>query len=304
MRVFDLHCDTITECSNEGINLRKNNLHLDLERASALGDYTQVFAVWIPDDIRGQNALDYFEKTADCFYRELKSNSDLLSLRSEGLNTPVKAILGLEGGSGAGGTLEGLHRVYERGVRVITLAWKNHNEIAGGAFSEGGFTDYGKAFVKEAEALGIIIDASHLNRESFFELSSFASKPFIATHSNADIVDNPKGRARNLTKEQIEVIRDMGGIIGLNYYVDFIETDEIKGIDALARQLEYFFSLGCENLLALGSDYDGCKISPELCGVEKLPSVYNGLISRGFDDAFLQKLFYDNANEFLQSIDV
>ena len=96
----------------------------------------------------------------------------------------------------------------------------------------------------------------------------------------------------------------MGGIIGLNYYVDFIETDEIKGIDALARQLEYFFSLGCENLLALGSDYDGCKINPELCGVEKLPSVYNGLISRGFDDAFLQKLFYDNANELLQSIGV
>ena len=302
MKFFDLHCDTIGACSDKNIPLYKNDLHIDLQRGSGIGSYNQVFAIWIPDELRGKDAQAYFDKTADYFYKELEQNNSLISCFDKSENTPVKAILSVEGGSACAGTIEGLYHLYSRGVRIITLTWNAVNEIASGAFSEGGFTEFGKEFVKEAEKLGIVLDVSHLNRQSFFEFLESSEKPFIASHSNADIVNNIYARKRNLTKEQILCIKERKGLIGLNFCLDFIENQGACGIDALCRQMDYFLSLGCEDVIAFGSDYDGCEIHKDLCGVEKIPSVYKALGLRGYDDNFLNKLFYENAFEFFKNI--
>lgn len=300
MRFFDLHCDTIGECSNNNLSLKNNKLHIDLDRARVLDGYTQVFAIWIPDELRRVFAVEYFNKTADYFYKEIEKNSDLISLYDDKKATPVKAILAVEGASACGGTLEGLHHLYERGVRLITLTWNAKNEIGSGAFSEGGLTPFGKEFIKEAEALGIILDVSHLNRQGFFELAEIATKPFIASHSNANIVDNEFGKKRNLDKEQIEIIKQAKGLIGLNFCRDFIEDDKAEGIDAIQRQIEYFLSMGCEDVIAFGSDYDGCPVHNDLCGIEKIPSVYKALADRGFDEKILKKLFWENAEKLFR----
>lgn len=301
MKIFDLHCDTIGECYNEGLALRSNNLHLSLERAKKYENYTQLFAVWIPDEKRGNEAVEYFNNVSDCFYNEIQRNSDLISLYSSENATPIKAILTVEGGSACGGTIEGLRALYEKGVKVITLTWNGTNEIASGALvAEGGFTDFGREFIKIAEDLGIILDVSHLNKQSFFEFVEISTKPFIASHSNADIVNNPYAHKRNLTDEQIDIIRERGGIIGLNYYKAFLENEGIYGVDALAQQIEYFISKGCGDIIALGSDYDGCRINDELCGVEKLDSVYEKLLTYGFTKEVLDKLFFINAHNFFE----
>lgn len=301
MRFFDLHCDTIGECSNNSLSLLQNDLHIDLKRGSLIGDYVQVFAVWIPDEFRGEKAETYFNNTADYFYNEIRNNNASISLLSENKNTPIKAVLSVEGGSACGGTIEGLCELFNKGVRIVTLTWNSKNEIASGAFSEGGFTEFGKEFVKTAERLGIVLDVSHLNRQSFFELLEISQKPFIASHSNADIVNNPYGQKRNLSKEQILCIKERKGLIGLNFCLDFIEDEEAQGLDALCRQIDYFLSLGCEDVIAFGSDYDGCKIHEELCGVEKIPSLYKSLQERGYDKNILDKLFYENAFNFFKS---
>ncbi len=300
MKYFDLHCDTIGECSNNALSLRKNNLHIDLQRAKAIDAYTQVFAVWIPDELRGVEAMDYFDKTVDYFYKEIEADKDLISPYNSPQKTPVKAILSVEGGSACAGTIEGLHHLYERGVRLITLTWNSVNEIGSGAFSEGGLTPFGKEFIKEAEKLGIILDASHLNRQSFFELSEIAEKPFVASHSNADIVDNKYAKKRNLNKDQIQIIKQHNGLIGLNFCCDFIEAENAKGIDALQRQVEYMLSLGCEDVISIGSDFDGCDIHKDLCGIEKIPLLFNNLKNRGLDDNILDKLFFNNAEKFFK----
>lgn len=298
MRYFDLHCDTIGECSNNNLSLRKNALHIDLERAKALHKYTQVFAIWIPDQFRGKAAVKYFDKTADYFYKELEKNKERISLYGSGENTPVKAILAVEGGSACNGTIEGLHHLYDKGVRLITLTWNAPNEIACGAFSEGGFTKFGKEFVKEAEELGITLDVSHLNRQSFFEFTELSQKPFIASHSNADIVNNEYGRKRNLNDEQIRIIKECNGLIGLNFCREFIEDENACGVDAICRQLYYFLNSGCEDIIAFGSDFDGCTVHTDLCGIEKIPILFKKLINKGFGEAFLKKLFYENADNF------
>ena len=298
MKYFDLHCDTIGECSNNNFSLRKNELHIDLERAKEIDNYTQVFAVWIPDELRGKTAVDYFDKPADYFYKELDKNEDKISLFTSDKKTPIKAILSAEGGSACGGTIEGLEHLYERGVRVVTLTWNGVNEIGSGAFSDGGLTPFGKEFIKKAEALGIVLDASHLNKQGFFELAEISNKPFIASHSNADIVNNEFGKKRNLSLEQILVIKERKGLIGLNFCRDFIEDENAVGVDSVYRQIEYLLSLGCDDIIAIGSDYDGCTIHNDLSGIEKIPPLFNELKNRGLDENLLNKLFYKNAEMF------
>ena len=302
MRIFDLHCDTAGECYNQGLSLYSNNLHLSIERASGYEEYTQLFAVWIPDELRGNEAVEYFNNVADNFYKELELHKDCVSVYGTEAKTHVKAILTVEGGSACGGTIQGLKELYNRGVRVITLTWNANNEIAAGAFSEGGLTDFGKEFISTCEELGIVIDVSHLNRQSFFDVAACAQKPFIASHSNADIVDNDYGRKRNLTKAQLDVVKAKGGIVGLNYYTEFIEDSEARGIDALCRQIDYFVSQGYEDMLALGSDFDGCRIHQDLSGVEKLGGVYKVLLDKGYSSELLDKLFYKNAADLFNKM--
>lgn len=298
MRYFDLHCDTIGECSNNNLSLKNNSLHIDLKRAEKISEYTQVFAIWIPDELRGKDAVKYFDKTADYFYREIEKNNELISLYSSEEKTPVKAILSVEGGSACGGTIEGLYHLYERGVRLVTLTWNAPNEIACGAFSEGGFTEFGKEFVKASEKLGITLDVSHLNRQSFFEFAEISQKPFVASHSNADIVNNEYGRKRNLDDQQIKIIKEYNGLIGLNFCRDFIENEKFQGVDALYNQIKYMLSLGCEDILAFGSDFDGCTIHNDLNGIEKMPKVYSSLKEKGVSENVLEKIFWKNAERF------
>lgn len=298
MKVFDLHCDTITECCKNCVSLYDNDMHLSLKRMEKFQKYIQIFAVWIRDEMRGEVACQYFDKVADYFYKQIEENKNVISAFGDKSETKVKAILSVEGGSACGGTLDGLTHLYNRGVKLVTLTWNSPNEIASGAFSEGGFTSFGKDFVKLAEEYGIILDVSHLNRESFYDFIKISNKPFVASHSNADIVENPKGRKRNLTDEQIRLIKERNGIIGLNFCRNFLESDGFFGIDSLVRQIDYFLSLGCENNIALGSDYDGCSIHSDFAGVEKLFSVYNILAEKGYSRELLDKIFYENAHRF------
>lgn len=302
MRFFDLHCDTIGECYKGNKKLYENDLHVSLSRASHYENYTQVFAVWIPDELRGQRAASYFNNVADYFYNEIEENKNIMSLYQENKDTQVKAVLSVEGGSACGGTIDGLHHLYNRGVRVITLTWNDRNEIAGGAFSDGGFTDFGKDFVKVCEELGIIIDVSHLNRESFFQLSEFSQKPFIASHSNSDIVDNYYGRKRNLSDEQIEIIRDRKGLIGINFCSDFLHSPEREGYSAIREHINHLMKLDCEDVISFGSDYDGCDMHHSLKGVEKVTDLYRYLLVEGFSEKQLDKFFYANAENFFNGL--
>ncbi len=297
MKIFDLHCDTIGECYKQNKMLKNNDLHFSLDRCKSYDFVTQVFAVWIPDELRGKEAVSYFNNVSDYFYNQISCNADLVSMYNSAAVTPVKAILSLEGASGCGGTIDGLYNAYEKGVRIVTLTWNGNNEIGAGAFSEGGLTSFGRDFIKACDEVGVVIDVSHLNRQTFKDVLSCTQGPVIATHSNADIIDNFYARHRNLSEYQIKAIKERGGIIGLNFCADFIENNK-KGTDALAQQMEYFLSVDCENVVALGSDYDGCEMHKDFCGVEKLEGVYCKLINMGFSSDMVNKMFYDNAQNF------
>lgn len=89
----------------------------------------------------------------------------------------------------------------------------------------------------------MVLDVSHLNDECFDEVVAHATRPFVASHSNSRAVCGVK---RNLTDDQFRTIRDMGGIVGLNYCSEFLSNDATDKtaadvtFDQLAAHIEHW----------------------------------------------------------------
>lgn len=284
MKFFDLHCDTITECYVQNKSLEKNDLDISLEKGKYLEDWTQVFAIWMPDEKRGEEAEAYYGEVLSKYKKEL-----------ENVKT-VKPILAVEGASALAGKIENVEKLYRDGVKIITLTWNTDNELASGCFSEidKGLTSFGKAAVKEMVKRKIIPDVSHLSEKSFYDLCETTDFPFIASHSDAYSV-NP--HVRNLKDEQIKIIIERKGLIGLNFYNKFLGPG--NSFEMLIKHAEHILNLGGEDVLALGSDFDGCSINEELKGIDKMESLYSAL-SQHFGKKITDKIFHENAHEILQ----
>lgn len=115
MKYFDLHCDTISECCNRKCSLAENDLALSLERTRGYESWAQIFAVWIDDCYRGEDAFRRFTMVADYFDAEAAKNAQTLSFcrtaseleKAEAENKRV-ALLSIEGSAALAGSLHHL----------------------------------------------------------------------------------------------------------------------------------------------------------------------------------------------------
>lgn len=308
MRFFDFHCDTIGECCLQKKHLADNDLHISLRKSKCFEKYGQVFAIWIPDEKRGEAAFAYYQAVRDCFYGECAENAEKIlpcktaaDIETAFCAHKVAAVLAVEGGAVLGGNLEKLDQLYQDGVRLMTLTWNDTNEIANGCFAKdkGGLTDFGKRVVQKMHSLHMLVDVSHLNARGFYDVAEYTDKPFLASHSDADIVDNPYAKARNLTDDQIKVLVVRNGLIGINLCADFLGNNGQTGADAVLRHVSHFLDLGAEHILAFGCDYDGCTIHPSLNGIENIPYLADYLLQHGISEKTLQNIFFENGYRFL-----
>ncbi len=308
MRYFDLHCDTITECYNHDVPLKKNDLHVDLERAEAFETYAQCYAVWIPDSIHGEEAFQRFCQVAKRFSLEVERNAgglkqcsqpgDLTGAQAAGKHC---AVLTVENASALGGRLENIKELARLGVKLCTLTWNGENELGRGVRAPGntGLTSFGKQAVSELERHGILIDLSHASPALFDDAAEIAQRPLVATHSNAQAVC---GHPRNLTDRQFMAIRDSGGLVGLNFLSYFLNDDSTKAcLEDVLRHAEHFLSLGGEDVLAMGADWDGGapKDFP-LSGIQGMGELYELFLRHGYSEELTDKIFYRNAAEFFE----
>lgn len=317
MKLYDLHCDTAGECFNRKIPLSLNNLHIDMCKGKTLDTWAQIFAIWIPDELRGSATLDYFRRVYANFIEEVKLNENKIQLCQgiAGFKTAFSerkcaAVISCEGGSpfAFDGGIE-LAKSY--GVKVITLTWNAENELGFGCQSgiEDGLKPLGKKLLHDMAANGIVADVSHLNRAGFYDaLESEAA--VIASHSNSvSVLEETRAQSedkffacrRCLDDEQIKLLSQRGGLIGINFCKSFLGDERDDGFEAAYRHIRRMLELGAENSLAIGSDYDGCEINPELCGIDKMPSFESFLRSKGFDSALTDKIFFENADNFFKN---
>ncbi len=307
--LFDLHCDTLTRNlypphEKETETLDNPAFQLALRKAPAGTRWVQCFAVFVPDRERGEDAIRFFDRAAASFHRQAaahrdraadcRSCSDLEAALDAG---KCAGVLTVEGGAALAGRLERVKTLYDEGVRMMTLTWNGPNELASGHDSGNGFSVFGREAVAEMERQGMIVDVSHLNDRGFEELLSFAGKPFVASHSNARAVC---GHRRNLPDEFIREIVRREGLIGLTYCSAFVSDDGRGSLDDFYRQVCHFLELGAEGCIALGSDYDGAEIHPDLDSVEKSLRIADYLTAHGIPEETAENLSFGNAWRFFR----
>lgn len=306
MNYFDLHCDTMTECCLQTQGLYRNCLHVDLLRSEKFPHYFQCFAAWIPDDLRGEQALARFQQIAGRLREEQERNKALLSLcekpgsiRTIEANGTVGAILTVENGSALGGRLESIEALQKENVKMITLTWNGENELGRGVKAPGchGLTAFGKRAVKALEQAGIVVDVSHASEQLFEDVMRIASKPVVASHSNAKAVcDHP----RNLEDRQFLQIKASGGLVGLNFFQDFLREDgRASGMEDVLRHADHFLHLGGEDVLSIGADWDGATLPKDMDGLASIPSL-QALFLEEYGETLTEKIFYGNAVSFFE----
>lgn len=307
MKYFDLHCDTILGCLYKDIPLAENEMHINMKKSADIDTYVQCYAVFIPDKFRREEAFELFCKAADRLDEEIKKNGQLLSrCRQSGDLDRVEAerkhgaVLTIESGAALGGKLENVRELRRRGVRMCTLTWSGENELGRGVLCEGtaGISDFGREAVKAFEENGILVDISHASPELFWDVEEIAAKPLVASHSNSkSLCKHP----RNLTDEQFTAIKKSGGLVGLNFCPDFLNDDPEKAsMEDVLRHAEKFLSMGGEDVIAMGSDFDGTNLPSDMeDGLAAIPRLYE-LFLRHYSQELTDKIFYGNAAAFFK----
>ena len=295
-RVFDGHCDTPVELWLQNQPLRKNTLAVSLERAQRLGAWAQFFAfctAWVEAKLPRP---EIFARALDHFHAQLRENADRITLcrtasEAEAAMRAGKcaAFLAIEGAEAVREDEGLLELAYEKGVRMISLVWNLPNGLAAPCGSDEGLTGKGKRFFKRAQALGILVDVSHVSEKGFWDMAELAEKPIIASHSDSfSVCPHP----RNLTDEQFKAIRDLGGTAGLNLYAPFLTQAPRASFDDLRRHLDHFLELDGQGHIALGADLDGCDRLPEgFSGLDDYNQLGDFLKNTGYSDATIQNLF-------------
>lgn len=229
----------------------------------------------------------------------------------------ISGMLTIEEGGVCKGSLGVLRRMYELGVRMMTLTWNHENELASPNVipqneahrlwpcqpnTETGLKEKGFEFLAEMERLHIIADVSHLSDKGFWDIAEHSTRPFVASHSNCRAL---APHCRNLTDEMIRVIAERGGLSGLNYCAAFLDNQPgpklCRSTAALmAKHAAHFKQVGGIDMIALGSDFDGIGGNLEVDSCDKMPLLVEALRKEGFTEDEVEKIFYRNAMRFFE----
>ena len=239
------------------------------------------------------------------------------------------AFIGIEGGHAIADSLERLREFADRGVRYMTLTWSNANGWADSSGSppvHGGLTQFGRRVVREMEALGVLVDVSHVADTTFWDAVECASAPIIASHSACRAL---AAHPRNLTDAQLRAVADSGGVVGIPFHSSFLEsgTDAIwsapwrRGgpfsapatleladrrsrplsarpparLESLVAHLLHALEVAGDEHVALGTDYDGMILPPRgLEDVSGIPILRSALAAAGVAEGTLGAIWGGN----------
>jgi len=250
--VIDTHNDVLSTITMKGLDI-ENDLtgksHSDIGRFKKAGMDIQVFSIFCDERFGKDTAYKYANIEIDSLYAIVARNKDKMMIvtNPNQLQQAVKqnklgCMMGVEGGHMIEDNLDYLDALYKRGARYMTLTWNNSTSWATSAFDETrkkdslphkGLTDFGKQVVKKMNELGMIVDISHVGEQTFWDAIQTSTKPVIASHS---CVYNLCPVPRNLKDDQIKAIGKNGGVIHLNFYSGFIDSNYNKGKTAFLQK--------------------------------------------------------------------
>lgn len=249
--VVDTHNDVLSTITMAGMDFSGNLLgrsHSDLARFKSGGVDVQIFSIFCDDHYGKGTAYAYANQEIDSLYAMAARHPDKIVI----VKTPTElmkavnqkklaAMLGVEGGHMIEDDLDKLDSFYKRGVRYMTLTWNNSTSWATSAWDETdkafvvtpyGLNDFGKKVVQRMNQLGIIVDVSHIGVKTFWDALATTTKPVIASHSSVYALCPVP---RNLRDDQIKAVAKNGGVIQVNFYSGFLDSNYAKRFIAFTR---------------------------------------------------------------------
>ncbi len=334
-RVFDGHNDVLSQLRDAGgvaaaeRFLSVSDFHIDTIKAAKGNFGGGFFALWVaspgdgdyqalmvqesydvplPEPVDYQDALKVvLEQTAILIRLQQLGAVDIctgIEQLERCLTTDtLAAILHLEGCEAIDPDFHTLDVLYAAGLRSLGPVWSRSTVFGEGvpfrypssSDTGGGLTDLGIELVKRCNAMGIMIDLSHINAAGFYDVAKHSHYPLVATHSNVHALCP---HARNLTDEQLQMIKASGGMVGLNFASAFLRADGRMlpdvPIDQMLRHLDYLLKALGENGVGLGSDFDGAVVPDALGDVSGLPVLISAMQAHGYGQALIEKLCHGN----------
>ena len=308
--------------------------HLDLPRMAAGGFAGGMFAIYIPSPAE-PDAPDYdvmmdhppyeielpapipltlaqpvalalaghllwMERASGGAFRLCRSAAEIDAARAEGV---IAGVMHMEGAEAIDEGLDALHLFHGLGLRSLGPVWSRPTifghgvpfRFPGTPDTGPGLTEAGKRLVAECNALKIMVDLSHLNEKGFDDVAALSDAPLVATHSNAHAV-TPS--TRNLTDRQLAMIRETGGMVGLNFATVFLREDGKRspemGWEPVLRHLDHLIAHLGEDHVGFGSDFDGATVPEGITDAAGLPRLIEVLARHGYDAGLIRKLAWDN----------
>ncbi|WP_313798605.1 dipeptidase [Cytobacillus sp.] len=286
MKIFDAHCDVLykmfLDASIDFHNSEK--LDVNLNGMKSGGVKVQCFALFIPDSVHYEMRFNAALYMIELFYeRIIKPSSHLRVIMNRFdldnlAEDEIGAILTLEGCDAIGNDLVKLKTLLRLGVTSVGLTWNHSNYVADGILEErgAGLSSFGKKVVSVLNSTETWCDVSHLSERGFWNVIECSDYPF-ASHSNCySLCPNP----RNLTNDQIAALIDRDSVIGITFVPEFLTSRQSATVTDVLRHLEYVCSLGGEEHVGFGSDFDGTdgKLPIGLMNVKDFDHLINELV--------------------------
>ncbi|NOT75013.1 MAG: membrane dipeptidase [Cyclobacteriaceae bacterium] len=249
----------------------------------------------------------------------------------------ISLPMGMENAAPFGNDLKNVKYFYDRGVRYATLTHSKDNQICDSSGDTtrtwGGLSPFGIEVVKEMNRIGMIVDISHVDDSTFYQVMKLSKAPCIASHSSARFFA-PTVR-RDMTDDMIKKLGENDGVMDINFYTAFLSSEvsrhnkkldsllKSKGLDSedslakpviaeylkdhptpptdvqtVANHIDHAVKLAGIDHVGLGSDYDGVggatNLPSGLKDVSQYPNLIYELLKRGYTESDIEKICSGN----------
>ena len=326
--VVDTHSDTLIKVIDDKTWLpavdigMDTEFHIDIPKIRRGGVGVQYFGAFTSGYYTGgkpdfERANSRLLALFNAMYWTVGNNSDRIGLAMSMKDIEdlaeagkVSAVLSVEGAYSLekNNGIRLLRQYHDLGVRMMGLVWNHSNQLGegvNGAYmdgtpSRGGLTDFGREVVAEMNRLGIIIDVSHMNEATFWDVMEISRAPVVASHSGAfGLRDHP----RNLKDDQIRVIAEGGGVVQVVFYPKYLAEDEdTVSIETVVNHIEYITDLVGVEHVGIGSDFDGAAMPKDLKDASMIPRLQEALKRRGYSEGDIEKIMGKNTLRVMRKV--
>jgi membrane dipeptidase len=231
--------------------------------------------------------------------------AEVRSLHAQG---KLVALIGMENGYVLGKDLGLLQLYREQGARYLTLVHNGHNDIGDSAQPQarlsdvqeehGGLSAFGEQVIAELNRLGILVDISHVSRQTMLDATRLSAAPVIASHSGVKAVfDHP----RNLDDEQLLALKENGGVVQLVAFNAYLRQGDTATVSDFVDHIDHAVELIGIDHVGISSDFGGGGGVAGWSNAGETLNVTLELVRRGYSDEDIGKIWGGNTLRLLEA---